>query len=84
MCETKEINEKLKVEKTGFAIKDSLDTIRENKKYHFTMKSSGIKLSTIYSIRAGKLRPLFSSYFRSKANTTRRTISPVLRNRTLR
>lgn len=51
MCESKEIYEKLKVEKTGFAIKDSLDTIRANKKYHFTMKSSGIKLSTIYSYK---------------------------------
>ena len=51
MCETKEAYEKLKAEQTGFAIKDSLDTIRENKKHHFTMKSSGIKLSTIYSYK---------------------------------
>lgn len=51
MCETKEIYEKLKDEQTGFGIKDKLDSIRENKKHHFTMKSPGLKLSTIYSYK---------------------------------
>lgn len=51
MCETKEVYEKLKAEKSGFAIKEDLDSVRENKKHHFSMQSPGIKLSTIYSYK---------------------------------
>lgn len=50
MCETVEVYNKLKSDNKDNIIEE-LDTVRENKKHHFTMLSPGLKLSTIHSYK---------------------------------
>lgn len=50
MCETVEVYNKLKSDKKG-NLNEELDTVRENKKHHFTMLSPGLKLSTVHSYK---------------------------------
>jgi len=51
MCESKEIYDKLKSESGGYIAKEDIDSYRENKKHHFTMKSEGLKFSTVHSYK---------------------------------